>query len=72
MGVRLFRRSPKTPSEVIRSSFLGIARIECCKNAPAHRDHPDMTQSLPVAILSRGVLTKPSPDGGVSSTKSHP
>ncbi len=62
--------NPRTLSEVIWSSFLGIANQEWCKNALSHKSHLDVTQSLALTILSRGVLTKPPRYGAAISNQS--
>jgi TetR/AcrR family transcriptional regulator len=51
--------NPKTLSEVIWSSFLGIINLEWCKHALSRKGHLDVTQNLALKVLSRGILTHP-------------
>jgi len=64
-GVRegiFIKCNPKTLSEVIWSSFLGIVNLEWCKNALSRKGHLDVTESFALEILSRGVLVEPAVD----------
>ncbi len=73
-GVRegvFIQSDPRTLSEVIWSSFLGIVNLEWCKSVLAHKGHLDVTQNLALTILSRGVLAGPSRGKIASSTGSH-
>jgi len=62
--------NPKTLSEVIWTSFLGIVNLERCKNALAHKGHLDTTESFALTILLRGVLAKPPVKETIPSAKS--
>jgi AcrR family transcriptional regulator len=61
--------NPKTLSEVIWSSFLGIVNLEWCKNALSRKGHLDITQELALTILSRGILREPPREAGKSLNK---
>ncbi len=51
--------NPRTLSEVIWTSFLGIINQERCKNVLAQKSHLGITQDLALEILSRGILRNP-------------
>jgi TetR/AcrR family transcriptional regulator len=61
--------NPKTLSEVIWSSFLGIVNLEWCKNALSRKGHLGVTESLALRILSRGILMEPPTDSTTSVDK---
>ena len=47
---------PRTLSEVIWSTFLGIINLERCKNILSKKSHMEITQDLALDVLSQGVL----------------
>lgn len=48
--------NPKTLSEVIWTSFLGISDLERSKNVMSRKSHLDITRALALKVLSRGTL----------------
>lgn len=63
--------NPKTLSEVIWTSFLGIVNLERCKNVLAHKGHLEITESFALSVLSRGVLAKQPSVAVAPSGESH-
>jgi AcrR family transcriptional regulator len=50
---------PRTLSEVIWSSFLGIVYIERSKNILSKNNNLDITHDLAVRVLAKGILNQP-------------
>jgi TetR/AcrR family transcriptional regulator len=50
---------PRTLSEVIWSSFLGIVYLERSKNVLSKKNHLDITHDLAIRVLTKGILNQP-------------
>jgi TetR/AcrR family transcriptional regulator len=50
---------PRTVSEVIWSSFLGIVYLERSKNVLSKKNHLDITHDLAASVLVRGISNQP-------------
>ncbi len=55
-GGLFIKCNPKTLSEVIWTSFLGIIELERSKHVMSRKSHWDITRDLALKVLSRGTL----------------
>ncbi len=58
-------------SEVIWSSFLGIAYVERSKEVLSNKSHMAITQEAALRVLSRGILNASRKDGGSEKRGKH-